>query len=70
MTEWITVREAWELYAAPITLDTFRRKLCGPDGILAERFALRVPLGKNRRSLMVSRTEIVALIQEERGLGG
>lgn len=67
---WISIKEAWVLYDSPMTLDTFRRKLCCPGGILAERGGLREPHGHNRRAVMVSRLVIVNLVDEEQRRAG
>lgn len=63
----LTVKEAALVYDPRMNVETFRRKFCGPDGILAERHGLRVRVGK-RRVIRVLRVVLEALIEEERGL--
>lgn len=68
-SDWISVKEAWVLYGCHPCLDTFRRKFCGPGGILEERHGLRVRKAI-RRVVLVHRQVIIVLVEEERGLTG
>ncbi len=65
----LTVKEGAEVYDPRMNVETFRRKFCGPRGVLAERHGLRVRNGK-RRVIRILRVVLEALIEEERGIAG
>jgi hypothetical protein len=67
--ELMTVKEGAAYYDPTMNVETFRRKLCGPKGILAERHGLRVRKSQ-RRVIRIVRAVLQEVMDEERGLAG
>jgi hypothetical protein len=72
--EWLSIGEALALYNPEGNLEAFRRDYCAPGGILQGLGGLRSLIGgakkgkgkTTRRTLRISRTVILALIEQEK----